>query len=54
MMTIEGPVKFNADGTSNMITVIDQWQGGTTQELVWPAEHQTKPLIYPAPAFTSR
>lgn len=54
MMTVEGPVKFNADGTSNMITVIDQWQGGTTQELVWPVEHQTKPLIYPAPAFSSR
>ncbi len=54
MMTIEGPVKFNPDGTSNMITVIDQWQGGTTQELVWPPEHQSKPLIYPAPAFSAR
>ena len=53
MMTVEGPVKFNADGTSNMITVIDQWQGGK-QELVWPPEHQTKPLVFPAPPFSGR
>jgi branched-chain amino acid transport system substrate-binding protein len=53
MMTVEGPVKFNPDGTAPMIVIFDQWQAGK-QELVWPTDQQTKPLAYPAPAFAGR
>lgn len=53
MTTVEGPVKFNADGTAPMIVIFDQWQAGK-QELVWPTDQQTKPVAYPAPAFSAR
>jgi len=53
MNTVEGPVKFNPDGTAPMIVIFDQWQAGK-QELVWPTDQQTKPLAYPAPAFNAR
>lgn len=53
MTTVEGPVKFNTDGTANMVVIFDQWQAGK-QELVWPTDQQTKPLAFPAPAFSAR
>ncbi len=53
MMTVEGPVKFNADGTGQVITIFDQWQGGK-QELIWPTDQQTKPIAYPAIPFDQR
>jgi branched-chain amino acid transport system substrate-binding protein len=53
IMTVEGPVKFNADGTAPMVVICEQWQAGK-QELVWPPDQQTKPLAYPAPAFSAR
>lgn len=53
IMTVEGPVKFNPDGTAPMVVIFDQWQAGK-QELVWPTDQQTKPVAYPAPAFSAR
>jgi branched-chain amino acid transport system substrate-binding protein len=53
MMTVEGPVRFNPDGTSPIRFVINQWLAGK-QELVWPKEFATKPFAYPAPPFNQR
>jgi len=53
MMTVEGPVRFNPDGTGVVRTVILQWLNGK-QELVWPKEFATKPFGYPAPPFKGR
>jgi branched-chain amino acid transport system substrate-binding protein len=51
--TVEGPIKFNADGSASMVVIFDQWQAGK-QELVWPTDQQTKPVAYPAPDFKTR
>jgi branched-chain amino acid transport system substrate-binding protein len=51
--TVIGPVTFNADGTGNVLDPLIQWQNGK-MELVWPAEHASADLIYPAPAFEER
>lgn len=53
VMTVEGPVRFNPDGTGLVRTVILQWLSGK-QELVWPKEFATKPFAYPAPPFKQR
>ncbi|HEY3062872.1 MAG TPA: amino acid ABC transporter substrate-binding protein [Chloroflexota bacterium] len=37
MMTLSGPVKFNADGTAQIVTVFNQWVGGK-QVLIWPKD----------------
>lgn len=53
MMTVEGPVRFNPDGTGQQGIVAIQWLNGK-QELVWPKEFATKPFGYPAPPFKQR
>jgi branched-chain amino acid transport system substrate-binding protein len=53
MTTVIGPVKFNPDGTGQVVTILNQWQNGK-QELVWPPDQQTKPLAYPAVPFKER
>ena len=53
MMTVAGPVKFNPDGTGQVITVINQWQDGK-QVLVWPKDQAVGPLLYPARPFRER
>ena len=53
MMTAAGPVKFNADGTGQVIVVANQWQNGR-QVLVWPREQAAAPIAYPAPAWRER
>jgi branched-chain amino acid transport system substrate-binding protein len=53
MDTVMGPVKFNADGTGQVVTIFNQWQNGK-QELVWPPDQQTKPFAYPATPFKNR
>jgi branched-chain amino acid transport system substrate-binding protein len=53
LMTVAGPVTFNADGTGNVITVVSQYQDGL-QRLIWPADVATVPVIYPAPAWSGR
>jgi branched-chain amino acid transport system substrate-binding protein len=54
MMTMTGPVKFNPDGT-NQTTLgpLAQWQKGN-QELVFPLDLATKPLVYPIPKWNER
>ncbi len=53
MMTVVGPVKFRADGTGVVQGAFLQWLDGQ-QEMVWPKEFATKPLAYPAPAYSKR
>jgi branched-chain amino acid transport system substrate-binding protein len=53
LMTVAGPIKFNADGTAQVISVMNQWLGGK-QVLVWPKDQATQPLAYPAKAWGSR
>lgn len=51
--TVIGPVKFNPDGTGQVITVINQYQDGK-QVLVWPKDQAVAPLAYPAKPFADR
>jgi branched-chain amino acid transport system substrate-binding protein len=53
MDTVVGPVKFNADGTGQVIVILNQWQAGK-QELVWPKDQATAPLAYPAKPWKER
>jgi branched-chain amino acid transport system substrate-binding protein len=53
MTTVVGPVTFNTDGTGNVLNPLIQWQNGK-QELVWPPEHASAKLVYPAPPFDKR
>ncbi len=53
METVIGPVTFRPDGTGVVANPLIQWQNGKL-ELVWPAEHATTKLAYPAPPFEQR
>jgi branched-chain amino acid transport system substrate-binding protein len=53
MMTLAGSVKFNPDGTGQVLTLANQWQDGK-QVLVWPKEHAVAPIAYPAKAWGER
>ncbi len=53
MTTVVGPVTFNTDGTGNVLNPLIQWQNGK-QELVWPPEHASAKLAYPAIPFDQR
>jgi branched-chain amino acid transport system substrate-binding protein len=53
MMTVMGPVSFNADGTGKVVPVTNQWQDGQ-QVLVWPRDQATAPVAYPAKPFGER
>src|SRR5262249_18609016 len=53
MQTVVGPVKFNADGTGVVTVLMPQWQN-SKQELVWPRDQASAPLVYPAPPFNQR
>jgi branched-chain amino acid transport system substrate-binding protein len=43
-----GPVKFDANHTSKLPIVEDQWQGGKTV-VVWPVKNKTGKFLYPRP-----
>ena len=53
MTTVEGPVKFNPDGTGQVMTVINQWQDGK-QVLVWPPDQAMGKIAYPATPWAQR
>jgi branched-chain amino acid transport system substrate-binding protein len=53
MMTVAGQVKFNSDGTGQVITVINQWQDGK-QVLVWPPDQAVGQVEYPAMPWGER
>jgi branched-chain amino acid transport system substrate-binding protein len=53
MPTVVGPVKFNSDGTGQVITVINQWQA-VKQTLIWPKDQAAAPIAFPAKAWKER
>lgn len=53
MTTVVGPVKFNPDGTAQVITVMDQWLGGK-QVLIWPKDQAGQAIDYPAKPWSGR
>jgi branched-chain amino acid transport system substrate-binding protein len=53
MEMVAGPVKFNADGTGQVTTVINQWQDGK-QALVWPSDQLVGKMLYPAKPWKER
>ena len=53
MMTVIGPVTFNADGTGNVLNPLVQWQSGKMQ-LVWPLDQKSASFVFPAPDFDKR
>jgi branched-chain amino acid transport system substrate-binding protein len=53
MTTVVGPVRFRPDGTGIVQAVFVQWLNGK-QELVFPKESATAPLVYPVPPFGKR
>jgi branched-chain amino acid transport system substrate-binding protein len=53
LMTVTGPVKFNPDGTGQVLHVAIQWQNGH-ETLVWPRDVAAGPIAYPAPAWRER
>ena len=53
MTTVSGPVKFNPDGTAQVITVMDQWIGGK-QVLIWPKDQASQSIDYPAKPWSGR
>jgi len=49
MMTVKGQIKFNeTGGVIDPVYLLQQWQNGV-QEIVWPDDLATKPLVYPIP-----
>jgi branched-chain amino acid transport system substrate-binding protein len=53
MKTVIGPLKFRPDGTGVVIFFSVQWQKGK-QEVVFPKEYATAPLVFPAPKWSER
>ncbi len=51
--TVIGHVKFNPDGTGQVVTVVVQYQDGK-QRLIWPKDQASTDLVYPAPPWKSR
>jgi branched-chain amino acid transport system substrate-binding protein len=51
--TVIGSVKFRPDGTGIVQAAFAQWLNGK-QELIYPKEHATTPLAYPAPPYGKR
>ncbi len=51
--TVVGNVTFNADGTGKVLDPLIQWQNGKL-EVIWPLDHATAKIMYPAPAFDKR
>ncbi len=55
MMTVMGPMTFapNGRGQGKYLRLMCQWQKGK-DELVWPPDQATAPLLYPAPPWNER
>lgn len=51
--TVIGSVKFNADGTGQVISIVTQYQNGA-QVAIWPKDQAAASAIFPAPAFDKR
>jgi branched-chain amino acid transport system substrate-binding protein len=55
MMTIMGPMKFkpNGRGDGKYLQTMNQWQNGK-DELIWPKDQASAPLMYPMPPWNKR
>jgi branched-chain amino acid transport system substrate-binding protein len=55
MMTIMGPMTFapNGRGQGKYLRLMAQWQKGK-DELVWPADQASAPLLFPTPPWNER
>ncbi len=53
LTTVIGQVKFNPDGTGQVVTVVSQYQNGV-QRLIWPRDQAAVQLVYPAPEWSKR
>ena len=55
MMTIMGPMTFapNGRGQGKYLRLMAQWQKGK-DELVWPPDQASSPLLFPAPPWNER
>ena len=53
MMTVEGPIKFRADGTSTAISHGYQWIDNKLV-LVWPWDMAKAEIVYPMPKWSER
>lgn len=53
MMTVQGPVAFNPDGTAKMDHISVQFQHGKGELINLPGP-DTKPLLYPIPPWSER
>jgi len=51
--TVIGPVKFNPDGTGQVISIVTQYQDGV-QVAIWPKDQAAKAVVFPAKAFAER
>jgi branched-chain amino acid transport system substrate-binding protein len=51
--TVIGPVKFNPDGTGQVISIVTQYQDGV-QVAVWPKDQAAKAVVFPAKPFAER
>jgi branched-chain amino acid transport system substrate-binding protein len=55
MTTVMGPMSFaaNGRGQGKYLRLMAQWQKGK-DELVWPADQASMPLVYPMPGWNER
>ena len=55
MVTIMGPMKFkpNGRGDGKYLQTMNQWQNGK-DELIWPKDQASAPLMYPMPPWNKR
>jgi branched-chain amino acid transport system substrate-binding protein len=54
MMTADGHIRFNKDGTADFdYIIINQWQNGKVQ-CVYPKIHASAPLVFPRPKWSER
>jgi branched-chain amino acid transport system substrate-binding protein len=51
--SLVGPIKFRPDGSSEVLTVVSQYQDGKTVS-IWPPDMAATKIVYPAPAFKDR
>ena len=53
MTTVQGPIKFNPDGTGQVVVEANQWQNGKTVS-IWPKDLAGGQILYPAKPWKER
>ena len=49
----DGPITFRTDGSSEVLTVVSQYQGGTPVS-IWPPRLAVAQIVYPSPPYRNR